>query len=156
MSFNAGDKVYLNAKNIKSMRPSKKLDYKYYGPYVIEKPVGKQAYKLKLPANMGKIHNVFHVSLLEPFKGGDRGDDEPPPIELDGEDQWEIQEILDSKIYYDKLQYYVTWLGYPSTDDQWLSEHELQNARELIEQFHQRYPGKPGPGDVQRKKRRRG
>ena len=48
-TFKAEDKVYLNSKNIKSMRPSKKLDYKYYELFKIEEPVGKQAYRLKLP-----------------------------------------------------------------------------------------------------------
>ena len=43
-TFKAGDKVYLNSKNIELTRPSKKLDYKYYGPFEIEELVGKQAY----------------------------------------------------------------------------------------------------------------
>ena len=42
--FKAEDKIYLNSKNIKSMRLSKKLDYKYYGSFKIEEPVRKQAY----------------------------------------------------------------------------------------------------------------
>ena len=47
-TYNVGDKVLLNAKNIKSTRPSKKLDYKYYVPYEIVSPIGKRAYKLQL------------------------------------------------------------------------------------------------------------
>ena len=39
--FKAGDKVYLNSKNIQLTRPSKKLNYKYYGPFEIEELVGK-------------------------------------------------------------------------------------------------------------------
>ena len=63
--YKVKDMVYFNSKNIKSTRPSKKLDYKYYGPYKIKLPIEKQAYRLRLPLSM-KIHNVFHVSLLEP------------------------------------------------------------------------------------------
>ena len=40
-TYVTGKKVYLNSKNIESTRPAKKLDYKYYGPYEIEEPIGK-------------------------------------------------------------------------------------------------------------------
>ena len=57
--------VYFNSKNIKSMRLSKKLDYKYYRLYKVELSIGKQVYRFLLPLNI-KIYNVFYVSLLEP------------------------------------------------------------------------------------------
>lgn len=152
--YNAGDKIYLNARNIRTRRPSKKLDYKYYDPYTIDKSVGKNAYRLLLSANMNSIHDVFHVSLLEPFREG-REAAEPPPIELDGEDQWEIEEVLNSRIHHRKLQYYVRWLGYPDTDNQWLPESEIGNAREVVEAFHEKYPSKPQKGERSVKRRRR-
>jgi hypothetical protein len=60
--------MYLCVKNIKSTRFFKKLNYKYYDSYEIEKFINKQAYKLILLKNMKKIHNVFHVFLLELYK----------------------------------------------------------------------------------------
>ena len=54
-SFKVGDMVYLNSKNIKSTRPSKELDYPYYGPYEVELPIGKQAYRLRLPPSMKSL-----------------------------------------------------------------------------------------------------
>ncbi len=62
------DKMYLCVKNIKSTRSLKKLDYKYYESYKINMFINKQSYRLKLFANMKKIHNVFHVFLLESCK----------------------------------------------------------------------------------------
>jgi hypothetical protein len=59
------NKIYLCAKNIKSTRSSKKLDYKYYKLYKRNMFINKQSYRLKLFVNMRKIHNVFHVLLLE-------------------------------------------------------------------------------------------
>jgi hypothetical protein len=59
------DKMYLCVKNIRSIRSSKKLDYKYYESYNINMLINKQSYRLKLSANMRKIHNVFHVFLLK-------------------------------------------------------------------------------------------
>ena len=51
-SYNVENKIYLNAKNIKTKRFSKKLDYKYYNSYTIEYSVSKNAYKLILFSNM--------------------------------------------------------------------------------------------------------
>jgi hypothetical protein len=66
-AFKPGDYVWLNAKNIRTTRPKKKLDFKRHGPFLIKEPVGKQAYRLDLPVEYGKIHPVFHISLLEKF-----------------------------------------------------------------------------------------
>src|SRR5271156_1443163 len=60
-----GDLVYLLRKNIKTTRPSSKLDHTKLGPFQIEKAHGKLTYRLKLPKDM-RIHPVFHISLLEP------------------------------------------------------------------------------------------
>jgi len=65
--FKVGDWVMVNAKNIKTKRPSKKLDYKLRGKVEIEKLCGTNTYRLKLPPLSGKIHLVFHVSLLERY-----------------------------------------------------------------------------------------
>jgi len=66
--FKVGDWVMINAKNITTKRPSKRLDYKLRGKFEIEKLCGTNAYRLKLPRLFGKIHPVFHVSLVEPYR----------------------------------------------------------------------------------------
>lgn len=124
--------MYLKVKNIKSTRPSKKLDLKYYGPYEVEMPVGKQAYHLRLPKGFRKVHNVFHVSLLEPCDNEREAQAEPPPIEVNGEELWELQEILNSRLHYGKLQYLFRWLGFSEADDQWLSVDGLEAAQDSL------------------------
>ncbi len=49
-----------------------------------------------------KIHLVFHVSLLEPYHTSTilgRICDPLPPIKVDGKQKYEVEDILDSKIY---------------------------------------------------------
>ena len=62
-SYAPGDKVWLNSKYIKTKRNCK-LEFKFFGPFRVLHPVEKQAYKLELPKRW-RIHDVFHVSLLE-------------------------------------------------------------------------------------------
>jgi hypothetical protein len=104
------NKVYLCVKNIKSTRSSKKLDYKYYESYKINMLINKQSYRLKLFANMKKIHNVFHVFLLESCKDVAKKK-QTSLIYVNDEKQWKIKQILDFRKYREKLQYYIKWLN---------------------------------------------
>jgi len=63
-NLQSGDMVWLLPRNIKTTRPSKKLDYKKIGPFKILAKIGTSAYKLALPPSMA-IHNTFHICLLE-------------------------------------------------------------------------------------------
>ena len=65
-AYQVGDLVMLSGRNIRTRRPTKKLDHKNYGPFQIEKVISPLAVRLTLPRKW-KIHNVFHVSLLEPY-----------------------------------------------------------------------------------------
>ena len=61
--YKPGDMVFISTKNIKTERPSKKLDYKNIGPYPIVRKVGQTSYEVDLPPSVS-IHPVFHSSLL--------------------------------------------------------------------------------------------
>jgi len=57
----------LSGRNIKTCHPTEKLDHKNHGPFQIEKIISPLAVRLMLPRKW-KIHNVFHVLLLEPYR----------------------------------------------------------------------------------------
>ena len=83
-NLQSGDMVCLLPRNIKTTRPSKKLDYKTIGPFRILEKIGTSAYKLALPPSMA-IHNTFHISLLEPYQDNrlpSQIQELPPPIEI--------------------------------------------------------------------------
>jgi len=108
-NLHSGDMVWLLQRNIKTTRPSKRLDYKKIGRFKILAKVGTSTYKMALPPSMA-IHNTFHISLLEPHHDNQfpsQIKEAPPPIQIDGEDKYELEEIIDSRLYYNKLQYQV-------------------------------------------------
>lgn len=154
--FPIGSRAMVKGKWIKESRPSKKLGDKNYGPFEIIARPGSHSYTLWLPQSMRSIHSVFHVSQLisfpeNPFPG--RIQPPPPPVEVDGEEEYKIAEILSSKIDRrfgkgNRLRYRVRWLGYEGTDEEFSEVRRNDiNAEELLANFHQRYPHLPGPNE---------
>lgn len=149
--FVPGDKVWLLRRNIKTSRPSDKLDYRRLGPFKIVAPVGTRSFRLDLPASMSRIHPVFHVSLLEPFHANTisgRQAPPPPPIEVEGQIEYEVEAILDSRWRYRKLQYFVDWKDCTPDERTWEPADHVAHCDELIAEFHRRFPTKPGPVPV--------
>ena len=90
------------------------------------------------------IHPIFHISMLEPSSPNkflNQTETLPPPIIIDGEMEFKISEILDSKIdkcCKCKLQYLVKWSGYEGTDEEisWIPTSELEDVMESMADFH--------------------
>ena len=77
-SFKINDSVWLLNRNIRSLRPSSKLDHKRLGPFRIVKQINPVTFELELPSSY-RIHNAFHVSLLEPVSAEYSKNQTPPP-----------------------------------------------------------------------------
>jgi hypothetical protein len=116
---------------------------KQYGLYQIIKKISPVAYQLQLPPTM-KIHDVFHVDLLSPYKVMEAYGEPytcPPPVIEEEEDQCEINAILDMRRYGKKkmLQYLVHWKGYPHTNNSWVNHKDL-NAPDLLKEYYHNSP----------------
>jgi hypothetical protein len=96
IEFKINDRVFLNARNIISIRSFKKLNYKYYDLYTINESINKISYKFNLSSIMKKIHDVFHVFLLK--LANEKNDETSFFIWVKNEKQWKIEEIVDKKI----------------------------------------------------------
>ncbi|KAH7433879.1 hypothetical protein KP509_07G090800 [Ceratopteris richardii] len=73
-------------------------------------------FKLQLPSTM-RIHPVFHVSMLEPYQISPLRGERPspsPPMEIDDHEEFEVEHVLDSRIYRGRLEYLIHWKGYTS------------------------------------------
>ena len=110
------------------------------GPFKVIEKHGSSCV-LDLPTTMN-IHQTFHVSLLRKDPGNPLPGQQiepPPPIIIDGEQEWEVKEILESRRYRNQLQYRARWTGYEDTQ-QWWPARDFKNAPEKIQEFHNRFP----------------
>jgi hypothetical protein len=146
--YKRGDKVWLDARDIKTTRPAKKLDDKWFGPFQILDKVNDNAYRLKLPTHF-LIHPVFHVSKLRAHQEGDfpgrQPSSRPAPVVIrDGTPQYELERIEDSRLHRGKLQYLVKWMGYPVSESTWEPANIIKNdAPKAVRDFHRRNPSAP-------------
>jgi len=124
-----GDLVMLSGR-IKTRRPSRKLDHKNHGPFQIEKIVSPLAVRLTLPWKW-KIHNVFHVSLLEPYRTSEHcAPPDPSKVlhevdNIEQSEEYDVEEVMSSVEgswgNNKRILYLVKWLDYPEQRD-WTEE----------------------------------
>ena len=115
------------------------LAAKCHGPFPIQRVLSPIDYQLTLPEQW-KIHDMFHVNLLTPYREMEfhgPNYNQPPP-DLMEEEQYEVEQVLDEHVYgcWKKKQYLVKWKGYPDLDNQWLDAKDMGNTQELIAEFH--------------------
>jgi len=143
--YKVGQKVWVETDNIDLKRPSKKLAEKRIGPYEILEIISPNAIKLKLPRTI-KLHPVMNVSRLRPYKEPRITGQETtpaPPVEINGELEYEVEQILDSRLRRGQLQYLVKWQGYTEEHNTWEPLANLTNAQDAIDAFHQSHPAAP-------------
>jgi len=101
--------VWLDARNIRTTRPTRNLVWKRLGPFTVVRQISPYAYQLDLPASI-PIHRVQPVSLLDPVVNdpleGQRANP-PPLVEVDGEEEYQVLSVEDSRVYRSQLHYLI-------------------------------------------------
>jgi hypothetical protein len=133
IEFKINDKVFLNAKNIISIKSFKKLNYKYYDLYTINESINKISYKFNFSSIMKNIHDVFHVFLLKLVN--EKDDETSFFIWIEEEKQWKIEKIVNKKIKKNRTSYLIKWLEYSHSNNEWMKKEDMSNVKKTIEKF---------------------
>ena len=133
-----GTKVMLSAENIAvKHNGSRKLMGKWLGPFPVTRRINPVAYELKLPPTMARVHPVFHVSLLKPYKApkdASKRQRPPPPVILEDGPEHEVEAVLAHRYVGKKLQYLIKFKGYDHVYDEWLPPSQL-HCDELLQEY---------------------
>ena len=132
--FKIGDFVYLDTQHLKRTRPSKKLDFKRIGPFKIIEKINDNAFRLKFPSG-SRLHDVINVSKLTPFKNSSLNEIEPDPDQVDGFEEFEVDEILDQRIINGETRFLIRWKGYSELHNSWEPEENLSHCKDLLNTF---------------------
>jgi hypothetical protein len=146
--FKVGDYVWLSGEDMNLQLPSEKLGDRQLGPYEILEKVGLLDYRLDLPESLSRVHPIFHVDKLYPWKGNKVNGllpEEPEPVYLEGEDEpeYEVEKLLDSRVRWRRMEYLVKWKGYDEGHNSWEPVTNLANAKRSITTFHKKNPKAP-------------
>ena len=109
--YKVGDLVMLSTKDLKYQmvrRRTEKLTERFVGPYRIKKIVSSNAVELELPSTI-KIHSVVNVSRIRRYVEQVKGQrkEQPAPVVIEGEEEWEVERILNKQRIRGKDKYLV-------------------------------------------------
>jgi len=121
-------------------RRSEKLTECFVGPYKVKGIVSSNAIELELP-NSIKIHPVVNVSRVRLYKSQVKGQKKipPKPVIIKGEKEFKIEKILNKRMVRGKEKFLVRWKGYMAGEDTWKNRENLENTKELVEEFERKH-----------------
>ena len=110
----------------------------------MERRVRANAYRLRLPRSMSHLHPVFPVVKLltappDPIPGC-RSSPPLDPVLIDGEEEYEVEAVLNSCMFRGRLQYLIQWKGYSYEHNSWEYATEVHSLK-LVAEFYSVHPG---------------
>ncbi|CEL53165.1 Retrotransposable element Tf2 155 kDa protein type 1 OS=Schizosaccharomyces pombe (strain 972 / ATCC 24843) GN=Tf2-1 PE=4 SV=1 [Rhizoctonia solani AG-1 IB] len=137
LTFEVREEAWLDARNVNLKTKSPKLTDQRLGPFKVTEKISDTAYRLELPATM-RVHNVFYVGLLSKVKKDEsqKWENQPPPITIDGEEEYIVEGIMDSReTKKGKWEYLVKWKGYGPEESTWEPRENLKNAQKFLSEY---------------------
>ncbi|GBG69312.1 hypothetical protein CBR_g4011 [Chara braunii] len=147
--FKVGDDVLIDARHLQLKADTRhKFRHHFFAPCGILQTVGSDtasspvSFRVKLPYYLrpARVHDVYHVSLLRPYRKpserfAERPYERPPPIMVDGHEEFLVSDIIGRRVTDDNpphVEYLVCWKGYPDEEATWEALEHLQHARMLV------------------------
>ena len=144
MKYQIDDSVKLSSKKIKTTRSLKKLNDRMLNSFkIIEKM--NAFYRLKLFSSMHQ-HDVFSFNYLR-FVVNDsllnQKQKSLKSIIVDDKKAWNVDDILNNRHHYDRLQYKIKWHEL-NRDNEWYyaNKNKFKHSQKVVDEFHKRYSKK--------------
>jgi len=124
---------------MKERRLEKLTEY-FIGPYRVKGIISSNAIELELPKSM-KIYPVVNASKVWLCKPQVEGQKKipPKPVIIEGEEEFEVEKILNKRTVREKEKFLARWKGYTAEEDTWENRENLENVKELVEGFEREY-----------------
>ncbi|GBG64935.1 hypothetical protein CBR_g48683 [Chara braunii] len=166
--FKVGDDVLIDARHLQLEADALlKFQRRFFGLCRILQAVGSDtasspvSFRVKLPDYLRQacVHDVYHVSLLRPYRRpserfAGRPYERPPPIMVDGHEEFLVSDIIGRRVTDDNpphVEYLVSWKGYPDEEATWEPLEHLQHAHMLVHAYdrarHAGFTAPPQPTD---------
>ncbi|CAI7849896.1 unnamed protein product [Closterium sp. NIES-54] len=137
--FKVGDQVLLSTDHLPLLRKgtTRKLAPRFIGPFTITRVLSLVNYGLQLP-NYMKIHPVFHVQRLRPFRAP--AHDRPatrqlPPMFEGSPGLFEVASIAAHHDTPHGREFLVHWKDQPASEDSWEPEINLDRASTAVNRY---------------------
>ncbi|GBG85461.1 hypothetical protein CBR_g40103 [Chara braunii] len=141
--FKVGDDVLVDACHLQLEADTlRKFRRRFFGPCRVLQAVGFDTaaspvnFRVKLPdyLRQARVHDVYHVSLLRPYRRpserfAGRPYERPPPIMVDGHEEFVISDIVSRRVIDDtppRIEYLVRWKGILDEETTWEHLEHLQ------------------------------
>ena len=134
--------VWISTKNIMTNRLFKKFDYKMIESYFIIKIVN-SFYQIKLFETV-KTFDTFHFSFLKKTSTNSLSEqinEFSTSIIIDDEKKWKMNDILNVRRHYRRIQFLVKWKDHDENKT-WYNSMKFQNAKEIVKNLYERYSNK--------------
>ncbi len=144
--YKIDDQIWLSFRNIKIMRSCKNLKDKQLDLYSIIVKV-ETFYHLHLSTSMKHIHLMFSSKILRSYSNDSLSDQHIKSfrsITIEDEEHWKINDILNFRRYWDRMQYKVKWKDL-NKDDDWyyVNKEEFNDFKKVLNEFHMLHSNKP-------------
>jgi len=120
-AYRVGDRVWLDMRNVRLPEGRKRKFTRLHEQFRVTEVIGNGSYRLDIP---GGMYNGFNSNLLrpvaqDPFPSQEQDDVQPDPIEVEGEMEYGIEAITDTRVKRGrgrggplKREFLVKWEGY--------------------------------------------
>jgi len=89
------------------------------------------------------VFNIVKLSAaLDDLIPGRKPQAPPPPIVIDGEPEWEVEEVLDSRWHQRRFQFLIKWKGFSREHNSWEVASDVK-APDLVAEYYRRHPAAP-------------